>query len=114
MRALTKKAESWKVGVSGVPWLYTDTRRCSAAALLTLPDDRVRSSTSKGLQEEKKKRRRDSRSAAVNTFVHQEAKLCKERFFFRHLRVWAWSTYYHVTSRLSLMVPRSLTSTATT
>lgn len=28
--------------------------------------------------------------------------------------VWAWSTYYHVTSRLSLMVPRSLTSTATT
>lgn len=87
MRALTKKAESWKVGVSGVPWLYTDTRRCSAAALLTLPDDRVRSSTSKGLQEEEKKRRRDSRSAAVNTFVHQEAKLCKERFFFRHLSI---------------------------
>lgn len=46
---LTKKEASWKVGVSGVPWLYTDTRLCSTVALLTLPDDRVKSSTSKGL-----------------------------------------------------------------
>lgn len=37
------------MGVSGVPWLYTDTRLWSAVALLMLPDDRVRSSTSKGL-----------------------------------------------------------------
>lgn len=48
---LTKKEASWKVGVSGVPWLYTDTRLCSTVALLTLPDDRVKSSTSKGLHE---------------------------------------------------------------
>lgn len=47
---LTKKEVSWKVGVSGVPWLYTDTRLWSAVALLTLPDDRVKSSASKGLE----------------------------------------------------------------
>lgn len=51
---LTKKEVSWKVGVSGVPWLYTDTRLWRAVALLTLPDDRVRSSTSKGLNENNK------------------------------------------------------------
>lgn len=44
------------VGVSGVPWLYTDTRLWSAVALLTLPDDRVRSSTSKGLDGQTKTR----------------------------------------------------------
>lgn len=53
---LTKKEASWKVGVSGVPWLYTDTRLCSTVALLTLPDDRVKSSTSKGLDKERKTR----------------------------------------------------------
>lgn len=42
------------MGVSGVPWLYTDTRLWSAVALLMLPDDRVRSSTSKGLKGRRK------------------------------------------------------------
>lgn len=44
------------MGVSGVPWLYTDTRLCSTVALLTLPDDRVKSSVSKGLDKERKTR----------------------------------------------------------
>lgn len=79
LNRLTKKAESWKVGVSGVPWLYTDTRLCSAAALLTLPDDRVKSSTSKGLQVDGEKS--ESRSAAVITSVHQMATLRWEPFY---------------------------------
>lgn len=53
---LTKKEVSWKVGVSGVPWLYTDTRLWRAVALLMLLDERVRSSTSKGLKEDMKTR----------------------------------------------------------
>lgn len=72
------------MGVSGVPWLYTDTRLWSAVALLTLPDDRVRSSTSKGLEGRRKIR-----------FVLPPCAPSTMSFFFNELKARVMITFVH-------------------